>query len=242
MKSYIYVIENKVNGTVYVGKANDVERRWKRHRDDSAVGCNKPLYRAMRKYGIENFDIRVIDSSDDENYTLNVLEPKWITKYLSDGVKLYNLTAGGDGLTGYSHTEETKIKMSKSQKGKVMSEDAKEKLRKANLGKSPGEETRRKISEANKGVSKPPRSEEHCQKLSEVARARGPMSEEQKKKISESLQTSDRVGHPIDEETRARISEKLRGQVQSEETRAKRAESMRRAWERRRAAATDQTS
>jgi group I intron endonuclease len=117
-----------------------------------------------------------------------------------------------------------------------MSDEHRAKLREVNLGKSHSENVREKISESLRGKPKPPRSDEHCRKLSEAAQKRGPMSDEQREKISKGVKASANVGHPIDEATRARISEKLKGQVQSEETRAKRAESMRRAWERRKAA------
>lgn len=117
-----------------------------------------------------------------------------------------------------------------------MTEEHKRKLREANLGKSPGEEARKKISDTLKGKKKPPRSEEHRQKLSEAAQKRGPMSDEQREKIAKGVKASANVGHPIDEATRAKISEKLKGQVQSEETRAKRAESMKKVWARRKAA------
>jgi group I intron endonuclease len=235
MKSYIYIIENRINGKVYVGKANDVKRRWEKHRAAAREGSDGLLYRAMRKHGVENFQIRVIDEADDESYVLNTLEPMWISRLRDEGVELYNLTNGGDGIPGLVHSEETKRKMSESQRGKKISDEQKLKLREVNLGKTHSKETRRKLSEASSGKSKPPRSEEHCRRLSEAARTRGPMSEEHKNRIAESMRASENVGHPVDEETRARIAEKLRGQVQSDETRAKRAESMRRAWERRKA-------
>jgi group I intron endonuclease len=337
MTSYIYVIENKVNGMAYVGKANDVKRRWGQHLRAAKRGVKLYLYCAMRKYGIENFLIRVVDSSDDDVYTLNVLEPLWISRLREEGLRLYNLNSGGGGcyrrvftqdhlkklslaamghkrnvgnqrseetkmkisksrtgivfseetkikmresarkrihkklgpmsdevkkkiseslrkrfLTeetkkkisesklGKKHSDETKSKMSESQKGKVISEECRQKIRESLLGRSPTDETRKKISEANKGVPKPPRSQEHCKKLSDVAKERGSMSEEHKQKISESLRTSDKVGHPVDEETRAKISEKLRGRTHSEETRAKRAESLRKFYERKRLAKLDE--
>jgi len=62
-------------------------------------------------------------------------------------------------LAGYgrSHTEETKKKISESNKGKHgkrgyhHSEETKRKIGKASMGRKPSEETRRKISEANIG-------------------------------------------------------------------------------------------
>jgi group I intron endonuclease len=234
MRSYIYIIENKASGMLYVGKANDVERRWRRHKQDSSDDPRSYFHRAIRKYGPDNFEVKVVDESDDENYVLKVLEPLWIKQLKDEGYVLYNMTDGGDGIPGLIHSEETKRKMSDSLRGKIRSDETRQKLREANLGKMHSDETRKKVSEAIKGKKKPPRTEEHCKKLSEAAQARGPMSDEQREKITAGMKASDRVGHPIDEETRAKIAEKLRGQVQSEETKARRAESMRKAWERRR--------
>lgn len=234
MKSYIYVIQNILTGASYVGKANNVERRWMRHKGDYKK-CEGYLYRAMRHYGIENFEIRIVDSHEDEEYVLNVLESAWICKLRNEGIVLYNLTNGGDGLSGHKHSAETIKKMSDSQRGRPVSNEVRQKIAASLLGRQPSEEARRKISEAHRGKSKPPRSSEHCQRLSDVAKARGPMSNEQKTKISESMRKSENVGHPIDEATRQKIAEALREQVQSEETRAKRAESMRKAWVKRKA-------
>lgn len=234
MKTYIYIIENKLNGDSYVGKTVNIERRWKKHL--SNVGCGDThLSRAMRKHGVENFDFKIVDEHEEESYALNVLEPMWISKLRESGVHLYNMTEGGEGISGFAHSEQTIAKMSQSQTGRVISEETKQKIREKLAGVRPSDESIAKIREKLKGKKKPTRSAAHCQKLSEAAQTRGPMSEEQKKKISDKMKTSDKVGHPIDEATRLKIAEALRGQVQSEETRAKRAESMRRAWEKRRA-------
>jgi len=65
------------------------------------------------------------------------------------------MTLGGDGIIGYSHTKETKNKISKANKGKYCTEETKNKMRmnnaRANLGKSLSIETKNKISIANKG-------------------------------------------------------------------------------------------
>ena len=78
----------------------------------------------------------------------------------------------------YTHTEETKRKMSESQKGKHLSEETRKKVSEAkkgckvwNKGRPFSEETRKKMSESQKG-ERNPRYGKH-------------LSEEQKRKISE---------------------------------------------------------
>lgn len=95
---YIYIIENDINDKVYIGKTIwSIEKRWKEHKNDSRrERCkDRPLYRAMRKHGIENFHVRELEYVKEiEN--LAEREKYWIMEYegFSRG---YNATAGGDG-------------------------------------------------------------------------------------------------------------------------------------------------
>ena len=62
---YIYKITNNINGKVYIGKTNyTIEKRWKEHcHDYKKLSFQKrPLYRAMAKYGPENFSIEEIEN------------------------------------------------------------------------------------------------------------------------------------------------------------------------------------
>ena len=95
-KKYIYKITNKLNGMVYIGQAEDVERRWREHCLESATDRrNTYLYNAMKKYGINNFKIETIDGPTN-NY--NEREKYWISYYesYSDKTKGYNMTIGGE--------------------------------------------------------------------------------------------------------------------------------------------------
>ena len=226
-KSYIYVIENIVNGHAYVGKANDVMRRWKKHIVSSLQEKSElPLHRAIRKYGLESFVVHVAEEHESEKYVLEILESDWISYLSGMGISLYNLTLGGDGLLGFKHSIETIERMKEKHKGKIISEETKLKISEKLIGQIVSEEVRLKISMANKGKKKPIRSEAHKAALSRAA-SKKKYSEERRKKLSESMKASSKVGHPVDEETRRKISEKLKNQVQSEETKRKRAESLR---------------
>ena len=107
----IYKITNKINNKVYIGQSILIEKRLKEHqlrafRGDSKTNkeYEKSLYRAFRKYGIDNFLFEVIEECERED--LNKLEGKYIKQYNShiDG---YNETDGGEylifGKTGEKH-------------------------------------------------------------------------------------------------------------------------------------------
>ena len=65
--AYIYQITNDINDKVYVGKTEtSLEQRFKEHcKDSQTERCeNRPLYRAMKKYGIEHFSISLIEQTE----------------------------------------------------------------------------------------------------------------------------------------------------------------------------------
>ena len=93
--AYIYQITNKLNGKIYIGKTEfSLEKRFKEHCRDALKynGEKRPLYAAMRKYGIENFEISLIEETDNPEER----EVYWIEQKRSfkNG---YNATIGGDG-------------------------------------------------------------------------------------------------------------------------------------------------
>ena len=93
--AYIYQIVNDINQKVYVGKTEfSIEKRFKEHCKD-AFRENKekrPLYAAMRKYGIENFHIELIEETNNpEEREIFWIENK---RSFKNG---YNATLGGDG-------------------------------------------------------------------------------------------------------------------------------------------------
>lgn len=103
MTGYIYKITNTVNQKGYIGKTtNSIEKRWKEHKHDYTRDyCkDRPLYRAMNKYGIENFIIEQLEEVDIKD--LSNREIYWIEYYhtFSNG---YNATLGGDGKILYDY-------------------------------------------------------------------------------------------------------------------------------------------
>lgn len=153
MRFKIYLIENIINGKVYVGKTKKlIEERWKDHVRNAKNKTNRRLYDAMNKYGPENFTISELDSVEDEE-KINEMESWFIYILHSNDPKHgYNMTLGGDGgntisaftedrlldykkklsesIRGYKHSEETKLRLSEMKTGIIMDDLIKEKISK----------------------------------------------------------------------------------------------------------------
>ena len=94
---YIYKITNDINGKIYIGKTlSTIEQRFKEHCRDYLKERNekRPLYNAMKKYGVEHFHISVVEECDES--ILSEREVFWI-EYYGSFKNGYNATLGGDG-------------------------------------------------------------------------------------------------------------------------------------------------
>lgn len=113
----IYAAINNNNDKMYIGKTiNTLDFRRRKHLELAKYGKVKSYFhKALIKHGSQVFDWIVLESCllDD----LNSSEKFWISYFKSIGAELYNLTSGGDGLLGYKHTNETKIKIANTLMG-----------------------------------------------------------------------------------------------------------------------------
>lgn len=97
----IYKITNMISGHAYIGQSVDIERRFANHANAAKSAKQEydyALYRAIRKYGIENFSFDVLEEVPlSEN--LDSREIYWIAYYdtFNNG---YNETLGGSGVRG----------------------------------------------------------------------------------------------------------------------------------------------
>lgn len=158
---YIYRITNMINGKVYLGQTKNPLNRWSSHKSASL----KPeKYRtiissALSKHGLDNFLFEIIITCKTQEDT-DIIEEICINQYNSRDRSLgYNLRPGGETISGWHHSEETKNKISIANSGprpasqgennpffgKHHSDESKQKIAAANYGKSPSEETRKKI-------------------------------------------------------------------------------------------------
>jgi group I intron endonuclease len=132
----VYKITNIVNSKAYIGQTTrSVEVRWKEHKNDKRA-C-KALFRAIHKYGAENFVISILCRCDSVE-ELNKKEKQYIEELNSITPNGYNLRTGGFNSL---MSEDSKKKMSLSHLGE----------RNFNFGKPKSEEIKNKISAANIG-------------------------------------------------------------------------------------------
>lgn len=109
----IYRLTNTKNGKKYIGKTVNYERRMKCHRYSKKTKTY--LHNSIRKYGWDAFKKEIlIDNVPEED--LDNLEISYIAVENTMTPNGYNLTIGGEGCSGYIHTDVGKKRMSKAQK------------------------------------------------------------------------------------------------------------------------------
>jgi hypothetical protein len=171
---YVYLREDRYT-PYYIGKGTG--KRWKQNWDRSVP---PPVDRTRIQKVKENL-------TEQESFELEkTLIKFWGRRDIGTGI-LRNMTDGGDGISGYKFSEDSKMRMSLSQMGKTLSEEHKKKIGQTLKGRKRKpftEEHRRKISETMKGMKGHPHTEEHKKNVGDRFRGK-PLSEEHKKKISE---------------------------------------------------------
>lgn len=111
---------------MYIGQSWDIVKRWNEHKK---CPSHTHLYSAIKKYGTECFDFEVIKEirlSGITQILLNIYESKYIIEYGSHNQDVgYNKTFGGEG---GKMTDETRLKVSNSKKGRLLSDEHKMKV------------------------------------------------------------------------------------------------------------------
>ena len=117
---YIYTITNKQNNTVYVGQTiqKNPKMRWYDHQALARAGKLSHLSNSIRKYGVENFEWKVIDTAKDID-ELNEKEKYHLNEYRQLGA-VYNNREAGNNKT---HSKESIEKMRQSHKARHANND-----------------------------------------------------------------------------------------------------------------------
>ena len=163
MDKYIYIYEttNLVNGHKYIGQHTSSEF------DPNYKGSGKLLWQAIHKYGWDNFKARMLcpcfsqEELDDE-------EIMAIAHYNAvESPDYYNLAIGGQSgnLKGSKLSESTKLRMSRSHKGKMTGAEN------PMYGKHHSAKTRAKASAALRGLLAGSRNPRYGYKMTEAEKA-----------------------------------------------------------------------
>jgi hypothetical protein len=138
---YVYEHFRKTDNKVfYVGKGFGNRASVKTNR-------NKYWHNIVNKH---DFGVKFVVKNIDEDLAL-FAEMERIDQLKKIGVKLCNLTNGGEGVVGYVATEETKKKLSKAHLGRKIPKWLSEKYSALRKGKPKSDECKQKISKANSG-------------------------------------------------------------------------------------------
>jgi group I intron endonuclease len=168
----IYKITNRITNKVYVGVTRrTLALRWRGHLKQAAQGKLYPLYRAMRRDGLQNFSIEQLDVADTEKAMFEK-EMAWISKLKSNQKPHgYNLTHGGVGILVVDYAKRPRPPCSEETRRKIG--EANTGVRNGNYGTHPkrSEATKRKMSIAMKTSAKlqaSRKSKAFRQKLSDI--------------------------------------------------------------------------
>lgn len=189
----VYCLRNKKNGKRYIGKSSGygdartaARKRFAQHIANSSSDLEYALYRALRKYGHANFKLTVLSTHNTDRAALDaevVAIAKHRTLIYLENSRGYNMTRGGDGVSGGQHSTATKAVMSARKKELFSDPDFRaahaRRLREANQN----EEIRARKKAARDKMGRDPKylaaNAAHCAKV-----AADPVI---KKKISASL-------------------------------------------------------
>ena len=169
-KKYCVYKHTSPSEKIYIGITSMPVNR--RGRNGCGYKNNQYFYRAIQKYGWDNFKHEILYDNLTKNEAENI-EIKLISQYKSNQKEFgYNIESGGNCVGKVS--EETRIKLSEIMKGKPS----------PNKGILMSEAQKQKISNSKKGISTGPKSEDTKRKISEGNKGKI-VSEETRKRISE---------------------------------------------------------
>jgi group I intron endonuclease len=165
---FIYFLRSP-SGKAYIGQTSlAISKRLYMH--NKSNGC-RFLYKAIKKYGIENFFVGEVGCYPLQD--LDDAEVRFIKEFETLAPSGYNLTTGGNA--NHKCSDEARRKMSEASKGKPKSAEARQRMRKPKSA-----EARKHMSEVRKGKPMPANVKAALLK----ANIGNKLSEETKRKIA----------------------------------------------------------
>jgi group I intron endonuclease len=196
----VYKHVNRVNGKAYVGwTSTSIEERWNWHCDDALREIdNFVFHAAIRKHGIDVWDHLTLEITSTEQAAKDA-EVRLIAEHKTfcydHPESGYNMTHGGEGLSGFKHREESRAKTSQSlrgnrngagNKGRTWTTEQRAQISKTLTGRKRSETEVKKISASLKGNTRGrgnkgrSLSQDHVEKLRIAAQQREARKREQR--------------------------------------------------------------
>jgi group I intron endonuclease len=205
----VYSILHRDSGKRYVGSSAKIGQRFTSHINDGRKQSRSCIHRAIREYGADAFDFTLIEACDKD--VLRVREKHWIEHFNSCSVD-HGFNSHPDPTNlhdciGHKQSDTTIARRVEKLRGKKRSPEICAKMAAATRAarKPMSEETRAKL----KARIKPKHTPESIEKILATKRERygvSMISPESRAKISAAT-----LGHPVTEETRQKLREKLTG-------------------------------
>jgi group I intron endonuclease len=146
----VYIITNIVNGKQYVGITGELKMRWYRHR--KANGSSPALHAAIRSYGVDKFVFTHLMDVFSLKHAQEI-EQELIKSKGTKAPHGYNLTDGGEGAFGVLQSQDTKQKKSDAGKKRRHSNETRKKMSESQKGLAKpkfSEEHKAKLAAATK--------------------------------------------------------------------------------------------
>lgn len=202
----VYVLYNDVSNSVYVGKSASGLRRPRQHKAlaDKSKYFNYPIYKWIRKYQSLGHEYKILVLENQSDHALLCEAEKFYIAYFrSIGMKLLNVTEGGEGFMPIGG------KLSPEHKAKILAiltPETRAKYADKIRGRKHSEEHKAKISAALQGPD--------CKKKRAENRKGRKLSETHKANLSKAG-----IGRIVTEETRLKISIGNKGKIVTAEQR-----------------------
>ena len=180
-RPYFYIIQHIKTKMFYAG--------YKSSKADSSMLLAPDGYHTSSRYvqdiiqeeGVDSFIIRKIRHFDCK-LKARLHEVRFLRRVNAMKNARFLNRSNGDGAFQVEHSAETKMKISKAGKGRVLSDEHKRKLSLSQKGKPKSDESKRRMSASAKAKAYP--TEEHRRKISEANKGNKSAAGKRKKPLS----------------------------------------------------------
>lgn len=126
--SGVYLLHNLVNGKQYIGSAHDMRTRLATYYFPSRLTDSRYISNSLLKYGHDGFSLAILEIMGDKGTQSKADILRREQFYIDLYKPTLNLNPRAGSSLGFKHSEESKILIAQSRKGKPLSEHTKARL------------------------------------------------------------------------------------------------------------------